>query len=174
MKTEEIIGSVRTTQDRDELLRALGLLRDAAYMTDGENINQILTHEMKAEMGQMVGIWLSDVGGYEAGKIVNQQIMTEHLKHLEQKLLNLPVAGINLAFYPSSSFEDWLRSWFADVLGGQALIEIGFDRSLAGGAVVSYGGKYYDWSLKKQFDQVVGNKVAEAVRRVLGGSDETV
>lgn len=74
------------------------------------------------------------------------------LLELRKKLLNLPEVRLTLAFEPDEKTIGEISDWCRREVDSSAMVRVEVDPSVLGGAKVSFGGKYGDFTVKKKFD----------------------
>ena len=123
----EILKKIRTREEAWELLGQLDALETGLY---------------SARAAVKIPVLLQGV--YETRE--NKKAFLEELKN---QLLNLAVA-----LKPDESFLAKLSGWVKVNIGERAVLEIEVDAAILGGALVSYNGKYRDYSLRKALKAV--------------------
>lgn len=94
---------------------------------------------------------------------VNTQVnsaLEEFFSLLQQKISQLSVATLTLAFEPEAKIIQSFSQWFTLNTNRQVLFEIKIDPHLLAGAAITYNGKYFDFSIKSKFDQLVSDTLA--------------
>lgn len=65
--------------------------------------------------------------------------------------------NLTLAIEPSQALMKKIVSWFKKTAGPNLTLDINVDRSILGGMIVSYQGRYQDLSLKRKLDSRIAN-----------------
>ena len=65
-----------------------------------------------------------------------------------------------MSFIPKRDFVIKLHEWVCNNFGRKFVLSLETAPELLGGCVLSYGGRYFDLSLKKKIDEYFSNKVA--------------
>jgi len=128
----EILKKIRTREEAWELLGQLDALETGLY---------------SARAAVKIPVLLQGV--YETRE--NKKAFLEELKN---QLLNLAVVSLTVALKPDESFLEKLSGWVKVNIGERAVLEIEVDAAILGGALVSYNGKYRDYSLRKALKAV--------------------
>lgn len=81
---------------------------------------------------------------------------------LADHVSKLPIATISLAFEPTEKILRSLSEWFTLNINRQVLFDIKIDPDLLAGAAITYNGKYFDFSVKSQFDQLITRALTPA------------
>jgi F0F1-type ATP synthase delta subunit len=79
---------------------------------------------------------------------------------LQDVISKLPVATLTLAFEPTDTVLHNLSEWFTLNANRQVLFDIKIDPTLIAGAAITYNGKYFDFSVKSRFEQVLTETLA--------------
>ncbi len=79
-----------------------------------------------------------------------------------QKISNLPVVSLTVAFIPKDETLRVLSEWFQTSFAKQVLFDIKVDETLIAGALVSVGGKYMDFSIKPKFNEIFQTALTSA------------
>jgi F0F1-type ATP synthase delta subunit len=74
---------------------------------------------------------------------------------LIDKISELPVLSISIAFNPTEETLRMLSEWFLLNRKSQVLFEIIVNPDLIAGCTISFNGKYIDYSIKPMFKQIV-------------------
>lgn len=78
------------------------------------------------------------------------------LEGVEENLRSLPLFKITLAFEPAATFMVALNGLVSQRVGRKVILDIYVNQFIIAGAVLEYGGKYDDFSLAKQAEEVIG------------------
>lgn len=139
----KIISSLRTTEERDALYEAIGDLEVEQYRVGGPEEGEIL----KRVSSSTAALLESILRGHSLNK--NHIQKKDFLKNLRDRLKALRVLKIDLAFEPKPLFLNKLSTWVKKNVGEDTLLEIGFDKTLVGGARIIFGGRYIEETLEK-------------------------
>jgi len=74
---------------------------------------------------------------------------------LMSKISSLPVLNLTIAFEPTSQTLKNLSEWFFMNLHKQMLFDIKVDRSVIAGAHIRYNGKFFDFSIRSTYEEVL-------------------
>ena len=83
------------------------------------------------------------------------------ISKIQEQISALPVITLTLAINPNGDIIKALSDWFLLNLKKQILFDIHVDSHLIGGAILTYGGKYLDASLKPIFDEIMKNEITQ-------------
>ena len=97
-------------------------------------------------------------------EISNHQAIKNFLVELISKIHSLKPFKIYLGFQPLETTIDKIFSWVSANLGFGYVLDIEEDKTIIGGAMVAFEGRYKDHSLKKSIERAFANKKEEIVR----------
>lgn len=100
---------------------------------------------------------LEEVFGKEFKDFFLSQPLEEQLflfKKIKEEFQNLPQLKLEIAFQPDRGFILRLKKWLDEEVGQGIILDIFFDPDVVGGAIVEYQGKYFDFSLGKEIDNL--------------------
>ena len=89
--------------------------------------------------------------------IASGTALKEFLDKMQQFITTMPVLSLSLAFEPDDATLKMLSQWFIMNTKKQVIFDISVDSSLIGGIAITYNGKYQDFSIKSQFEQIMGS-----------------
>ena len=73
---------------------------------------------------------------------------------IQEHISALPTISLTLAFEPTEKTLQGLSRWFILNIKKQVLFDITVDTKLIGGAVISSGGRFLDYSIKPDFERI--------------------
>lgn len=154
----EILNEVKTTDDVKVLDSSLDLLINALYKPRKE-FDSILESQISSkEAGLLRKTFNSD----PENKIKTKEI----LKDLKEKLQNLKVLKLTLAFDPTEKIIKEISEWIKKNLGDGIVMEIEKDRTIIGGAIVVFQGIYKDYTLAKTLEEELGKNKEEILKLI--------
>lgn len=124
-----VVSHVKSRQDLDKIIGDLNNLETAIYKLD------------QAGRDRAFSVFSEDVVSYF--KSVPEGQLDNVLREIKEKIANTPTIKIKVAFKPSPKFIKEL----GNVVGG-SIIEVDYDPSIPGGAVLEKDGKYIDLTIK--------------------------
>ncbi len=91
----------------------------------------------------------------EKGKLgFDQKEQFDFLEDLKNFLKNLPVLKLEIAFLPLQKTIEKISRWLRKEVEGKIILDIYFNPSIVGGAILEYKGKYLNLSLAKEIDKI--------------------
>lgn len=84
---------------------------------------------------------------------------------IQDQIATLPVITLTLAIEPNEEIMKALSNWFLLNLKKHVLFDFRVDTHLIAGTVLTYGGKYLDFSLKPILDEVLKKELNPELKR---------
>ena len=82
--------------------------------------------------------------------------LKEFLNKLLTEIDSMPVITLKIAFTGREETLQHLAEWFILNVKKKVLFDITYDPSLIAGAAIFYEGNFVDYSIRKKFDQILG------------------
>ena len=142
-----ILLTTKTAEEAQLLLGEVRLLEDSLYINDGFEL--VLAEKLRRSMAALIR---EEIGGATLSE------RKKFLEGLRQVILAAQRLELSLADDPSEVFLERISSWVKQNLGAEILLDIHYDPRLVGGAVVSFRGKYADYSVKKRLGEWFNQK----------------
>ncbi len=150
MENLDLSPFCKTKAQANEFLGKLAAISEKAYETDF-NLEKVALEQLgmqkKDSFLQLLSqnnISLTDVN----------QLKT-FLTQLQEMVSKLPVLSLIIAFEPKEESLKAFSDWFFLNVKKQVLFAITVDRSLIGGATISYNGKHLNCSIQSSFEQIL-------------------
>jgi vesicle coat complex subunit len=140
MPYEDIIAAIRTTDERGALYSGIEALQEALYKTDADIITSIDT-EMPHAVVKPLKQALSKLPD------TSPDAIKEFLENMRTALEKASVLTLELAFEPTEETLSVLHMWIQQNLSRTIIMDVSTDRTLLGGARVSFGGRYKEINL---------------------------
>ena len=140
----DILEIIHTRDEAKEFLKSLDELLQELYKqsVDIEAIlNNSFSHEKKEKILKLLPKYSIDVA--------SSQQLQKFFAELKVTMQQIPVVTLTIAFDPKTSFIKILSSWITMHLKIQAFIDVSVNTQVVGGAIITYKGKYKDYTLKK-------------------------
>lgn len=142
----EILANVRTRQEADLLVSELEGLLEKLYSSQSGDFDKALGKQVRPGVA------------IEIKKALQLQTVDREkfLRGLIEAVKKLKVVRLTLAFEAREDLVEAISDWLLTHLPGQGVIlDLSDDKSILGGALVSYEGMFGDFSLKKSLDEIV-------------------
>lgn len=133
----DILRYIKTKSDADELLVGLDRLSESLYLTEPTAFERTLA-TLKAGYASAIRDALEK--GADKSTL---------LSGLREKIISLKPLKLTLAFEPTAEFIEKLHEWTADNLGEEIVLDFEVNPKIIAGAVISYSGRYFDFSLSR-------------------------
>jgi F0F1-type ATP synthase delta subunit len=86
--------------------------------------------------------------------------LNEILTKIQEKISSLSVISLTMAIEPNGQMIKALSDWFFLNINKQVLFDIQVDPNLIAGSTITYGGKYFDFSIRSIFEDVIKEVLA--------------
>jgi len=144
----DILKSIKTTDDQEQLLSEIDILLDALFQTRlgfEKSLESISLETTKVLKETFLKINLD---------VTNIDEVVNFLNELKNKIKSLKTLKLYLAFFPSEDSIDKLFNWIINNLGNRIILSIQEEKTILGGAIIEFDGNYLDYSLKKRLEDL--------------------
>lgn len=145
---------IRTTEEKDELLREVELMLNSLFEEKGRGFESCLKNKIR--------FWVSEIVVSETGK--DMASIEKYLTGLKSALENFGTLKLTLAFEPSDVSIDKFAEFVKRNIGEGIVIDLEYDSRILGGALITYKGEYRDLSLKRLFEDEYKQKQPEIMK----------
>jgi len=142
----DVNNLARTLEEKNIFLNELDILANALFASDPGAFDTVLNKSVRAKTAGFIKQRLAE--GEE------KQALVSSLKKFVDRA---KIIKITLAFEPREETLDKLFSWVMKNIGLGAIMDVSYDESIVGGAIVAVDGKYRDLSLKKRINELFQN-----------------
>lgn len=151
-----ILRYIETLDDAEKISFEIETLLDSVFKTETQAFEKSLKSVSAKTSDAIKGILAqNDIA------LDNRKGIKNFLLGLKDQLHNLKVIKITLAFEPSQRTITNIFSWILGNIGFGIVLDINYDKTIIGGAVIYFEGKYKDFSLKKRLDTTFKNRREE-------------
>lgn len=140
-----ILNQIKTKDDADLLLGEIDILLRSLYDSGGGGFDSVMATKIRASISNQ----LSEI--FSKNISLDKKVFLEGLRDV---LGRLEEVGVTLSFEPSRDTIERLANFVKKQIGESAVLNIGCDPSIIGGAVIIYKGKYKDFSFRRIFETV--------------------
>ena len=134
-----MIPNLYTTEDLEKLKKELYLLEQSLFQTKSDAFQTTLKTEVRAS----VAFWIEK-------ELTSKKDAHTLISELQSQLKNIDVIELTLAFEPTLSAIERIYTYVKTILSDDFVLDIVFDRSVLGGALIVNKGQYRDYSVKKK------------------------
>lgn len=92
--------------------------------------------------------------------------LKEFFEKTQEAIKSTPTTPLTIAFEPREQTLTMLSDWFLLHMNKHVIFDITVDPSLIAGAAITFNGKYFDFSVKQQFEQIVKTAIEDSVTPV--------
>lgn len=136
-----------TSDDVALLQTEIDLLKKSLFLVGKEAqdmFEQVAKNQVRAWVGQAI---LEHAG-------TTTKARETYLTQLFSELKKLPSMHLEIAIEPTYELLTQIQQWLHRELNTSFILELEYNPTLIGGAVITYQGKYHDGSLKTQLEEV--------------------
>ena len=151
----DILKQVKTVDQAEDLNYEIDILLKSLFDTQNQAF-EITLKSVSSNNVQMIKEALKNNFDWD-----NKQSVKDFLNELKDKLQKFRILKLSLAFTPSEASIDNLFNWVLKNLGEGCILDIEEDKTILGGTIIEFGGKYRDFSLKKKLEETFASKKEE-------------
>ena len=158
-----IIKEVRTKEDLRSLQIGLEELALNIYGTGEKAWEKILENALPERFSAALLKLL--------GELPPEERLTkfkEILPELKNKIAQMRVLKIDLAFEPTGEFLEDLNQWIDQELGLEVVLDVGYEKALLGGARMALDGKYGDFSAARLLENILLDEKEKILQELIG------
>lgn len=155
----DLSGFFHTKQQASDFSARLADISEEIYKTDF-NLEKILIDKLSLEKKEKFIILMRDNNINHA----SQSGLKDFLDKLQEKISQLPLLSITLAFEPKEETLNLISEWFLLNLKKQFVFDINVNLDLIAGIIINFNGKFKDYSIKSRFDKIISDIVETEVK----------
>ncbi len=158
----DILSSIKTTEHAQELIFEIDILLSTLFRAQNQGFEQAL-RLIRVNTANYLreSLMLSEVEALNDRDNINNFLIK-----LKEKLQAQKILKISLSFEASENSIDNLFNWVLKNLGSGIILNINTDKSIIGGTIIEFEGRYKDLTLKKKLEEVFANK-REGIMKLL-------
>ena len=147
-KYQGLIDLTLTTSDVIKLAEEVDMLLKSLYQLESGKFEQKLDERVRVRVAQEIRKLLQ--GNTNQAKEEIKTLLTGAYS----TICTLPILKLILAFEPSEYIITNISHWARLNLAKGAILDLSMDRSILGGAVIIYKGKFYDLTVRKKLQEI--------------------
>jgi len=152
----DLITSLKTTQEVESFVSEIDTLMFEFYNTKGLLIHKVLDSISFGTVGKIMQVFLKN-----NLDIHNKDTFVNFFQTLKILIKKLKVIKLVLAFDPTRRTIERLHNFVKENIGVGYVLDIEVYRDVLGGAIVIFNGKYKDFTLKKNLEEVYKSRKNE-------------
>lgn len=159
MEFIDLSDFITTKGEANDFLAHLRAISDKLYQTDF-NLKKAITDQFGITKSDRFLTLLRDNN-------INSETLPavkDFLQKMEEQVASLPVLSITMAFEPSEQTLKALSEWFLVNMKKQMIFDITVDRSLIAGSLITFNGKFTDYSIRPIFQRILQDTVNRMVQ----------
>jgi len=143
--SEQIITKLHTIADTTQVIHCLEEFSSSSFSPTSLPEQQQIFRKLPKEIADILIAKLASVAPTPETKITTKREVNELL----DKLRRCKSIKLTIAFQPDDATIALYSDWIKKNVNQDILLDLQFDRSIVGGARIIAGGKYKDYSVKK-------------------------
>jgi hypothetical protein len=143
---DQIAGKLRLKSEMTAIIICLDEYVNDFFAPKGSSMTQTVFEGLPPELGKILkDELLKDPVTHE-----NQAIVNKRIDELKDKLRAMRVIQLTLAFQPDEEAIKLFSEWVKKNISPNTLIDLQFDKTIVGGALIISEGQYKDYSVRKK------------------------
>jgi F0F1-type ATP synthase delta subunit len=146
MSSDNLVGLMNDVWTRDDwvrLLREVELVEENLFKTDGSTLEEILQKEVRKGLADLL-----------TGQNMSIYNIKNQLREIKVLLKGMKFMKIYTSVDPTLEMVKSMRAWVEKNVGAGIIFDIKVNPDLIGGIVLSWEGKYRDYSLRKKWGKI--------------------
>lgn len=148
IKYQGLIRLTQTTEDVVKLDEEIDSLLQSIYHVDKHMFEDTLEKMVRIR----VAMEIRDL--VQQGTSSKKEEIRSLLSDAYRIICALPILQLTLAFEPSEAVIGNISRWARKNLISGILLDLSLDKSILGGAIIMFHGKFYDFSLRKKLKEI--------------------
>lgn len=155
-----ILQKVRTKEEVDLLEEEVDAIVRMLFHTNQEHFEKLLKESVRMKTIDLLEeIFLAKkIGWSDKNKI------EDFLRGLKKTLGELAVLHLTLAIEPAEGTVASLFAWVRKHMEEKIILDVTYDRTILGGAIIAWKGKYVDYSVQKKLDELFDKQREEIIK----------
>ncbi len=146
--TTNVFNSIYTVSELQLFYKEIDHIVSSLF-SDSSSISDILEKSLSPEKKEVIINYLEN----EHVDIKNPVLIQESLLKLKKEGDKIPVVNLTLAFEPTQSILKNMSLWFLRRIQKKVVLNITLERTVLGGAFISYDGKYKDYTIQTKLNK---------------------
>lgn len=158
-----IIKEVRTVDDVRMLRAGLEALEMNLYGVGIKSWHNVLAKVLPEKFSVQLKDLLAQLPAEQQPETIR-----ELLADLKKAIGKFKTLKIDLAFEPANEVIDQLNFWVDEKLGLAVALDIGYEKTLIGGARIIFAGRYGDFSAAKYLEDILRREKGNILKEITG------
>ena len=152
----DLLKSIKTVDELNQFSSEIDNLLSALFKTQ-EKFFLLALEKIGIENSQN----LKEAFAKNSIDLKNKELIKDFLEKLKAELGKQKSLKIIIAFEPSAQTVEHIHNWTEANLGPGFVLDLSFDQTFLGGAIVAFNGEYRDLTVKKMLLQIFETKRKE-------------
>jgi len=151
---EDLAKKIKTKEELIFYLEELSRAQQAVFKQGGV----LLSEKLKGKISEELKNFFERME--KKGMLSkNPEQQYSFLEKIKKYLLSLSEVKLEIAFSPSNDFLKEISLWFEKELGQKVILDLTVNPKIVGGAIIEYQGKWRDYSIAKEIDKSIKDKL---------------
>lgn len=151
-----VIQSLQTKEEADNFCDELSLLSASLYKVGKDDFQKTATTKIRQKSLVLMQRYIAD----KHIRLDDREKIHELITTLQQAITSCSVFQVTLSFEPTQETIDILFSWIMTNIKNPTLLSVVVRPALIAGCILSYDGKYKDYTLTEAFTKTLMEKIA--------------
>lgn len=152
--TNDVFNSIYSISELQLFYKEIDHIVSGLF-SDSSPVSSVLENSLSPEKKEVVMQYLEQ----NHVDMNNPVLIQESLLKLKSEGNKIPVVNLTLAFEPTQAILKNINLWFLRRTQKKVLLNITLERSILGGAFISYDGRYKDYTVKTKLDKYFEKQV---------------
>jgi hypothetical protein len=140
----ELLPKIRTTEEAAVLCWELDELANSLFMTADGGWDDVMANRVRISVAEILKSKLPQ----------ELESRSTALREIKEEILTLPVVRLTLAIEPTEELVEDMVNWLRNKCNPKMVLDIYRDSLIVAGAIVTYNGKFADYSMAMKMDSV--------------------
>ena len=152
---EDLAKKIKTKEELIFYLEELSRAQQAVFKQGGV----LLSEKLKGKISEELKNFFERME--KKGMLSkNPEQQYSFLEKIKKYLLSLSEVKLEIAFSPSNDFLKEISLWFEKELGQKVILDLTVNPKIVGGAIIEYQGNWRDYSLAREIDKLINDKLS--------------
>lgn len=152
----DLITSIKTTEEKYRLSSEIDDLVTSIFKTESQSFDNAL-RDISVNFANKI----KETFKKNRLDMANKEVIRHFLMKLKELLEKLRIIRLTIVFEPTLQTIENIHNWISSSLGEGYILDIETNQKILGGAIITFNGKYKDFSVKKNLEDFFSAKKIE-------------
>ncbi len=153
----DILGDIKTVGELEDFVLEIDIILGNLYKRSDKTTDEIFDKKVRKSTAIRIKKLIEKNGINTSDYPAAEKL----LFGLKDYLKKCKVLKMSLAIEPTEEIVDHIFNWVLENIGDGIVLDIDKDESILGGAIISFGGLYKDFSLRRNLEEIFQTKKDE-------------